>query len=80
MKFLPVICDTLLITATRSASLKFNVTSSAVAWWLSSNRPSEHIMVTSFLINDDLKLEVLGLFGAVAHERYRDTFRRGQRL
>jgi hypothetical protein len=31
MKFLPVICDTLLITATRSASLKFNVTFSAGA-------------------------------------------------
>ncbi len=29
MKFLPVICDTLLITATRSASLKLRVTSSA---------------------------------------------------
>jgi len=41
MKFFPVICDTLLITATRSASEKFRVTSSAWAWRLVNSRPRD---------------------------------------
>jgi hypothetical protein len=74
---LPVICDTLLITATRSASLKFNVTSSAGAWKLANISPNA-IIVISFLISEFLKLEILGLFGAITHERNRDISRRGE--
>jgi hypothetical protein len=46
-----VICETLLITATRSASLKFNVTFSAGAWKLANISPHAIIVVVSLFIN-----------------------------